>query len=563
MGYTTIDESTFYIIGGIRYTDTSGKTSGVSQFYSLDLTQSGWETSSPPWKALTFPTQLEAPTTSRSAALPISVSPDRRTFTVWSFTDPRYFVNHDIGSTTWGSAVNFTMGTTGGGIQALTDLTTSNVYFLGPTIPDSAGYAGDMWVYNASAGLVYKQMPGGAELFYSGIWSQVRKTFIFFANFATRSRSTNDSYFREYSPSVDKWTYMTMFESSPSIRYKSCMASAYNGTRILLYGGNTVDGQSVATLDILDLPTMKWSKGPDAPEGRSEMACSVSGDNFIVFGGQAVQVFSRYNPTPGLGVSATPLIYNIYTGKWTQTYTRGFHPDSTFTPDSEAPGKDEGGKGEGATNGAVIGGGIAGAVVVIGVIVFIIIRRRRQRGRQQLTGAKEPEATSHHGQDPVLPALMDNPHSVPVTLDELSQAVVPSEPQMSNNNNNNSNDDDLKVVHVYGPQGIPNSPHSQPISSTNPQDYHAQTSHQDPAFAITATTTPVQQDPRATHTNNRSSTNPQYDPTVAGTLISSTERAPQGIAVEAETTAPSYQNLQDQIDWLKAELIRQQHTKSQ
>jgi hypothetical protein len=38
-------------------------------------------------------------------------------------------------------------------------------------------------------------------------------------------------------------------------------------------------------LYILDLPSMKWTKGRSAPEPRSSMACTVAGDNFISWGG--------------------------------------------------------------------------------------------------------------------------------------------------------------------------------------------------------------------------------------------------------------------------------------
>jgi hypothetical protein len=62
---------------------------------------------------------------------------------------------------------------------------------------------------------------------------------------------------------------------------------AYKGAKILLFGGDTdgVPAMSVGTLDILDVQTMKWSISTDCFEERSKVACSVSGDNFIVWGG--------------------------------------------------------------------------------------------------------------------------------------------------------------------------------------------------------------------------------------------------------------------------------------
>ena len=56
---------------------------------------------------------------------------------------------------------------------------------------------------------------------------------------------------------------------------------------MVLFGGDG-SGPSVASLSILDVPTMTWTTGKDAPDARSEMACAVAGDNFIVWGGKSL-----------------------------------------------------------------------------------------------------------------------------------------------------------------------------------------------------------------------------------------------------------------------------------
>jgi len=59
---------------------------------------------------------------------------------------------------------------------------------------------------------------------------------------------------------------------------------------MLFFGGNLPAEASVATLYILDVPSLTWSQGEsaDPSESRSEMACAVSGDNFIVWGGKKI-----------------------------------------------------------------------------------------------------------------------------------------------------------------------------------------------------------------------------------------------------------------------------------
>lgn len=60
---------------------------------------------------------------------------------------------------------------------------------------------------------------------------------------------------------------------------------------MLLFGGeSSLSEPSVGTLHILDVRNMMWSKaeGVDPSLGRSSMACAISGDNFVVWGGESV-----------------------------------------------------------------------------------------------------------------------------------------------------------------------------------------------------------------------------------------------------------------------------------
>jgi hypothetical protein len=62
---------------------------------------------------------------------------------------------------------------------------------------------------------------------------------------------------------------------------------AYNGTKLIYFGGNTTPTTSVGSIYILDVPTLTWKQGEsaDPSQNRSSMACGVSGDNFITWGG--------------------------------------------------------------------------------------------------------------------------------------------------------------------------------------------------------------------------------------------------------------------------------------
>jgi hypothetical protein len=66
------------------------------------------------------------------------------------------------------------------------------------------------------------------------------------------------------------------------------MVPAYDGFKMVVFGGSVKDDTQLDDIYILDMPTMTWSKGsaPPVPLNRSNMACTVSGDNFIAWGGK-------------------------------------------------------------------------------------------------------------------------------------------------------------------------------------------------------------------------------------------------------------------------------------
>ncbi|KAK3823753.1 MAG: hypothetical protein JOS17DRAFT_804865 [Linnemannia elongata] len=214
---------------------------------------------------------------------------------------------------------------------------------------------------------------------------------------------------------------------------------------MLLFGGNTDTTESVDTLHILDLVTMKWTQAPSSLDARSDMACSVSGDNFIVWGGYKRNPVNVFVPS-----SPTPIIYNIYLGKWTTTFTRGSHPNGSTYPtptptwNPNPPKK--------PINGAAIGGGVAVGIVVIAAIAFFFLRRRRQTRKQHQPPAvpsKETEA-AHQEQghrDRILATNEDPPSGpAPYTYSLINSGINHNYSQInpgvtfnSNTNNGYSN----------------------------------------------------------------------------------------------------------------------------
>lgn len=203
MAYTTISENTFYIQGGLLITGAGTSSSNTSQFYALDLTQPTWNTLNPPWKALTYPATLTS-----TSGHSISVAPDNSAFTMWMASN--LVATYTIGSNSWAQILPNPPATLfkGSNLQAATDPTSGLVY-----IPGAAGTPNSMSVFSSSTGMALSvPMPPtliAAGSFYSFVWSQVRKTFIYYGGNAATSNP-----FFEFSPSSGKWSSMVSFLTS-------------------------------------------------------------------------------------------------------------------------------------------------------------------------------------------------------------------------------------------------------------------------------------------------------------------------------------------------------------
>ncbi|KAG0197710.1 hypothetical protein BGX33_000393 [Mortierella sp. NVP41] len=277
MAYTTIDENRLIIHGGSDF-QNSTFLPAVNQFWSLDLTRP-WDVSSPSWTPVN--NQTELPKFWTTSFHSMSVSIDHQTLTIWDPTTTGSVTNYSLADNVWltlPSPLSFQLSERD--LQTATDSTTGKIY-------TPLGYEGNkMLIYNpaqatpgaASVGAApdgtspaglgtfsAEVMPGGYQkgsTGYSFVWSEVRKRFILFGG-----RNVIGAYMWEYHPSTKNWTELV----------------AYNGTKMILFGGRINDTVTQGSIYILDLPKRVWTKGPNVnpSQYRSHMACGVSGDNFL------------------------------------------------------------------------------------------------------------------------------------------------------------------------------------------------------------------------------------------------------------------------------------------
>ncbi|KAG0079735.1 hypothetical protein BGZ90_001811 [Linnemannia elongata] len=150
-----------------------------------------------------------------------------------------------------------------------------------------------------------------------------------------------------------------------------CMVPAMNGAKMIMFGGQrATDYKAISEIHILDTTTMAWKTGTPAPaqEARRSMACTVSGDYFIAWGG-----------TNGTVMGPKPLVYNMKTDQWVDQFL--------------APG-DNGAAASKGTNIGAIAGGAGGAVVLIIIVLGFVFYRRRQQRNAKNSDDNEPKDKS-------------------------------------------------------------------------------------------------------------------------------------------------------------------------
>ncbi|KAF9987511.1 hypothetical protein BGZ65_003292 [Modicella reniformis] len=171
----------------------------------------------------------------------------------------------------------------------------------------------------------------------------------------------------------------------PTPRTRSCLVSAHDGSKLVLFGGEDISTkQSLNDIHILDVETLTWTKGPvvDPENGRAASACAVSNNHFIVWGG-----INSIASSPSFPRNTT-LVFDLTTAAWTLDYVPVLSSMETFvkeTPDNE-------------NNhlAIVVGCSVVGAVVLLGILGFILCRMHAKRRAARSVGdtlAKEEEQT--------------------------------------------------------------------------------------------------------------------------------------------------------------------------
>ncbi|KAK5815766.1 hypothetical protein F5H01DRAFT_379489 [Linnemannia elongata] len=350
-----VGEHRLYIQGGL--TETGSNRSPLNQFISLDLTVGSWSTSAPPWIwPQTFGT-LEPPYSSGHS---MTAGSANNALFMWDPFQAGVYWSYGTVSHVWGTYVNTLNTTKQSGIKNGIDMNSGILY-----VP-SGNNNGKEMISNTPGDptLLISPMPTALMpvpvVHESFLWSTYRNSFLHYGGRAIVG-NTGNPYLNEYNTNTHEWAAVDTTGPSPG----DVSGHSYNGTKMIVFGGAGLSGVANADIHILDMLTREWTAGKpaDAIQARQYMACAVSGDSFVAWGGESA---SRIK-------DKTPIVYDMKNNQWTTQFNRFINGTSTTTgPTKVTPPP---------TNIAAIGGGIAGAVVAVMALVGFLLYRRRRRLR--------------------------------------------------------------------------------------------------------------------------------------------------------------------------------------
>ncbi|KFH63122.1 hypothetical protein MVEG_11159 [Podila verticillata NRRL 6337] len=297
-----IEGKAFYIQSGIS---SAAKT---LQAFSIDLSKS--------WN-VTNPLYTKMQDGIFSEATPNALLSDGESWFLVANTTHSATYNVRTGAITY-KASTFAFNTSPG-LRAATDPEKDNII-----IPNGAGTLPSATaVLNGRSDtsyltLAFTEIPPYG---YSIAWSASAKTAFFVGGL---TGGLPPPFFGRWVNSVNgTWQRINTAED-PSGRDMACMVPAYNGTKLILYGGRT-NTTTLSDIYVYDVLASKWTQGSPGglPHARSSHACAVSGDYFIGWGGvqMAVVLPSQYTS-----------VYNLVTNTWVDRYEAPPSKPTTSAP---------------------------------------------------------------------------------------------------------------------------------------------------------------------------------------------------------------------------------------
>ncbi|KAF9156613.1 hypothetical protein BG015_003581 [Linnemannia schmuckeri] len=380
-----VEGRALYVHGGIH----SANNAASEQTFALDLSVS-WKTNQPAFKQLSngFP----------SSGVTSALFQDKDT---WMMINGNQFVTYYIYMDEWNKPGTLTEMNPLSGFPAVTDYSTGLVYYVnGFNMPAvSATAVGTipvmMMIELINGTYQFSSMPTTtgfslAESGYASCWSTLRKSIFLHGGIAGSPVAIYQKTLFEFDTAKSTFTTINESGDSPSARSGHCLVEAYNGTKIVLFGGVNQTSGGLSDIYILDVATLKWTQGKPggAGVGRANAACAVTNDRFVAWGGA-----TRINGNFVAVTTSATVVYDFIQNKWITTFsplrTNTSSPDPEPDPLPPTAPDDEETTSPSSSKGALIGGIAGGVVVIAAIAVFIFFRRRRRAARRKQKREKQ------------------------------------------------------------------------------------------------------------------------------------------------------------------------------
>ena len=391
--FSTFVEGRGLFIGGGK---ASGETT-IAETFMIDLS-TNWTTSSPKYEQL----KDGLPVLSSSN----TISPDGK---LWLTSYSNRFYAYNFEQKIWGTDPYVESSSGDGNIRdfgAVTDIENGLIY-----VPNA--FPNYMMRIN-TAGPSYDKVAMPPQLneteYLSMAWSASSQKIFLFGGM-DQSKTVQSWKLFSYS-STEGWSDLStsMKGTVPAFRREACFVPAYDGAKLVFFGGYSDLDVTSGDISVLDVATLTWTKGPTAPK-RSNSACAASGDYFISWSGE-----SAYDSGP---VNST-LSYDLKASLWTTTYIAP-PPSATRTPRSTptlsptSPGSPSpNNPGNSVANSpsqvaVIVGGVLGGVALAIAAVGFLLFR---VRGKRHRTASKILPMNPHLLQAQTVPTLLHQAQSL-------------------------------------------------------------------------------------------------------------------------------------------------------
>ncbi|KAG0338935.1 hypothetical protein BG004_007029 [Podila humilis] len=383
---TTYGSASGFIDGKVLFVQ-GGRTASnqtTDQSYSLDLSTT-WEVATPPFKKL--------PPGLKSAFHPGTLLKDGTNFLLVG-DKASYYYDVTSGTMTPQTSLNQLNGTDSR-LQAAMDPKTGIVY-----VPNGHATLGldsrSLLVWSpdsrtaASSGMPMSFPKTG----YAAAWSSVKNNMLVFGgDFGRGTLSDSLNLFQPSSTSATDGSWFLQDDKGtlPSARTGACMVPMEGGSKMLLFGGESEQGESLRDLYVLEVSTWVWTRTPDAPDsGRVSPVCAVSNDKLVVVGGYSKSTIGGVLG-PIAPVSKLVVVYDFSTKSWATSFNFTPAPNAgsgSGNGSGSGPGADSGSGSESGSSSGInvpmlIGQIVAALVLIVGIGCVARCWRRRLRSSAQ------------------------------------------------------------------------------------------------------------------------------------------------------------------------------------